>query len=137
MTTITIPAARVLQGSLSLFSTAIKVKDLVTPGFYSVDKLDAESATLYKYNGVELFCRFSIPFFTRMMDRATLTAEKMTVALRDCFDAMDGEYAGVGHPDFWMTGGKAGMLNSGALNVIVQEMTVALHKTGMPLDAEF
>lgn len=97
---------------------------------------DGESDTLYKFNGIELFCRFSIPFFTRMMDRGSFTVEKMAQALQDCFDGMDGEYAGVGHPDFWVTGGKAGMLNQAALTVIVQEMATALHKTGMAADVE-
>lgn len=42
MTTITVPAARVQQGSLSLFATAISVRNLMMPGFYSVDTLDPD-----------------------------------------------------------------------------------------------
>ncbi|MCZ4088754.1 DGQHR domain-containing protein [Sinorhizobium psoraleae] len=39
-TTITIPAARVRQGDLTLYATALKVRDLIRPGFYTVETLD-------------------------------------------------------------------------------------------------
>lgn len=42
LATITVPAAKARQGNLSIFSTAIRVGDLVQPGFYSVDTLDPE-----------------------------------------------------------------------------------------------
>ena len=42
MPAITIPAAKVQQGSLQLFATSIKVRDLVATGFYSVETLDPE-----------------------------------------------------------------------------------------------
>lgn len=45
MTTITIPAARVKQGDLVLFATSIKVRDLTTDKFYSVETLDPESTS--------------------------------------------------------------------------------------------
>ena len=40
MPKIHIPAARVRQGSLVLYTTALKVKDLVSHNFYSVETLD-------------------------------------------------------------------------------------------------
>ena len=40
MTQIHIPAARVKQGDLLLYTTALKVKDLVSDKFYNVEKLD-------------------------------------------------------------------------------------------------
>lgn len=92
---------------------------------------DGSPSTLYKYNGVDLFCRFSIPFFTRMMDKQNFTVSTMKDTLELCFDGMDGQYAGVGHPDFWATGGTAGMLNAAALGEIVKEMAAALHKSGV------
>ena len=97
---------------------------------------DGDSATLYKSNSVELFCRFSIPFFTRMMDRRSFTVDAMARALRDCFELVDGEYAGVGHPEFWQTGGTAGKLNSSALSTMAHDLTTALHKTNMTADVE-
>lgn len=97
---------------------------------------NGESATLYKTIGVELFCRFSVPFFTRQMDRGQLKVDAMAKTLRACFDHMDGEYAGVGHPEYWVTGGSAGKLNSGALSAINHQMTVALHKTNNALEIE-
>ena len=97
---------------------------------------DGDSETLYKYNGVELFCRFSIPFFMRLMDKGTFKVEDIKATLEQCFEDMDGEYAGVGHPEFWKTGGKAGMLNAAAIGVIVQEMAAGLHKSGMATEIE-
>jgi hypothetical protein len=66
-----------------------------------------------------------------MMDKGTFKVEAMKSALEQCFENLDGEYAGVGHPEFWKTGGKAGMLNAAAFGVIVQELAGALHKSGM------
>ena len=40
MTTIHIPAARVQQGDLVLYATALKVKDLVSNNFYNIETLD-------------------------------------------------------------------------------------------------
>ena len=37
---ITLPVAKSVQGDLVLYSTSIKVKNLVSPGFYSVEELD-------------------------------------------------------------------------------------------------
>ncbi|HEY8591534.1 MAG TPA: DGQHR domain-containing protein [Sphingomicrobium sp.] len=97
---------------------------------------DGDSDTLYKYNGVELFSRFSVPFFMRMMDKGSFKVEDMKGALERCFENMDGEFAGVGHPEFWKTGGKAGMLNAAAIAAMVQEMAGALHKSGMSAEIE-
>jgi hypothetical protein len=55
----------------------------------------------------------------------------MEKLLRSCLDNVEGDYAGVGHPDFWAKGGKASFLNAGAINVISQEMAKALHKASM------
>lgn len=88
---------------------------------------DGNSSVLYKYNGVELFCKFSIPFFMKLQDRNSFTVGTMETLLRTCFDNMEGEYAGVGHPDWWAKGGKASFLNAGAINVVSQEMAKALH----------
>ncbi len=92
---------------------------------------DGDATTLFKYNGVELFCRFSIPFFVKMMDKSSFTVAAMAEQLQATFDNMEGEYAAVGHPEWWHLGGKAGMLNSAALTVAVQEMARALHKSSL------
>lgn len=92
---------------------------------------DEGDSVLYKYNGAELFCKFSIPFFMKLQDRGNFTVPTMQALLQSCFDAMEGEYAGVGHPDWWAKGGKASFLNAGAINVVSQEMTRALHKASM------
>lgn len=89
---------------------------------------DGNSETLYKYGGVELFCKFSIPFFVKLQDGKSFTVQTMEKVLRECFEKVEGDYAGVGHPDWWKTGGQAGRLNSGALTIVCQEMTKALHK---------
>ncbi len=88
---------------------------------------DGSASVLYKYNGVELFCKFSIPFFIRLQDKGSFTVTTMQALLQSCFDNMEGEYAGVGHPEWWSKGSKASFLNSGAINVVSQEMSKALH----------
>jgi DGQHR domain-containing protein len=97
---------------------------------------DGDSETLYKYGGVELFCKFSIPFFMKLQDRGSYTVSTMEKLLKDCFENVEGDYAGVGHPDWWKTGGQAGRLNSGALNIVCQEMTKALHKVSAQAQIE-
>jgi DGQHR domain-containing protein len=89
---------------------------------------DGEDPVLYKYNGIELFCRFSIPFFMKCQDRASFTVETMKQLLQSCFDNVEGEYAGVGHPDWWSKGGAAGNLNASAIGAVYQAMTIALNK---------
>ena len=44
MALLNLPAARVQQGDLTLFSTAIKVKILIQDNFYSVETLDPSDA---------------------------------------------------------------------------------------------
>jgi DGQHR domain-containing protein len=93
---------------------------------------DGDSETLYKYNGIELFCRFSIPFFMRVQNEGNdFTVGGMEMLLRACFENVEGDYAGVGHPEWWKTGGQAGRLNAGALGIIVQEMTQALNRSSL------
>jgi DGQHR domain-containing protein len=89
---------------------------------------DGNSDTLYKTNGVDLFCRFSIPFFMKLQDRGSFTVPTMEKLLRECLENVEGDYAGVGHPDWWKTGGQAGRLNAGAIGFVNQELTKALHK---------
>lgn len=55
----------------------------------------------------------------------------MKKVLSECFENVEGEYAGVGHPDWWAKGNKASFLNAGAINVVSQEMSKALHKVSM------
>src|SRR5688572_27837072 len=43
MTKIHVPAARVRQGTLVLYATALKVRDLISENFYSVETLDPEN----------------------------------------------------------------------------------------------
>ena len=54
--------------------------------------------------------------------------------LRSCFENVEGEYAGVGHPEWWTKGSSASFLNAGAINVVSQEMTKALHRASMKAD---
>src|SRR5262249_31929011 len=97
---------------------------------------DGDSETLYKYGGVELFCKFSIPFFVKLQDRGNFTVPTMQKLLLECFDKMEGDYAGAGHPEWWKTGGQAGRLNAGALTKVCQDMTTALHRTTATVEIE-
>ena len=97
---------------------------------------DGTSSVLYKYNGVELFCKFSIPFFMKLQDKGNYTVQTMRDFLLSCFENVEGEYAGVGHSEWWAKGGKASFLNAGAINIVSQEMSKALHKTSMKISIE-
>lgn len=92
--------------------------------------LDAgKPSVLYKYNGVELFLRFSTPLFNKLQNINDFKISTMEDILTQTFENVDGEYAGVGHPDWWLSGsGAAGGLNSGAIGKVQQELTKALHK---------
>ena len=97
---------------------------------------DGEASVLYRYNGVELFCRFSIPFFTNLQNDGKFTVDAMKGLLSDCLDNVEGEYAGVGHAQWWTRGGKASGLNAAAISQVAQEMAKALHKPSMSADIE-
>jgi DGQHR domain-containing protein len=97
---------------------------------------DGSASVLYKYNGVELFCKFSIPFFTRLLDQRKFTVGAMQQLLGSSFENVEGEYAGVGHPDWWAKGSKASFLNAGAINVVSQEMSKALHRASLTAPIE-
>lgn len=92
---------------------------------------DGNSATLYKYNGVELFCKFSIPFFMKLQERGSFSVPTMEKLLKSCLENVEGDYAGVGHPDWWTTRGQAGRLNPGAITMVSHDLTKALHKASM------
>jgi DGQHR domain-containing protein len=95
-----------------------------------------EPTVLFKYNGVELFCKFAVPFFNKMLNMPDFKVSTMQALLGTTFEEVEGEYAGVGHTDFWVKGGTASFLNSGALNVINAELVKALHKTNFRKDIE-
>jgi DGQHR domain-containing protein len=87
-----------------------------------------EATVLFKYNGVELFCKFCVPFFNRMVNLSDYKVATMQGLLQEVFDNVDGDAAGVGHTDFWVKGGTASGLNTGALSKINTELVKALHK---------
>ena len=89
---------------------------------------DGGDSVLYKYNGVELFCKFSMPFFMKLQDKGSFTVMTMKDLLHTCFENVEGDYAGVGHPDWWATGGTASFLNAGAINQVAQALSIALNK---------
>lgn len=101
------------------------------------DRLDNGNDTvLFKYNGVELFSKFSTPFFMKLHDKGSFTVATMSSLLEACFENVEGDYAGVGHPDWWAKGSSASFLNAAAINVVYQEMSKALHKSSMGGDIE-
>lgn len=97
---------------------------------------DGSTSVLYRYNGVELFCRFSIPLFIKLQEDRSYTVDTIKGLLRDCFKNVEGEYAGVGHPQWWARGRTASGLNVAAIGRVVQEMTKALHKPSMSSSIE-
>ncbi len=84
---------------------------------------------LYKFNGIELFSRFSTPLFTKLQNMNDFKVTTIESVLQETFDNLDGDNAGVGHSDWWLSGtGAASSLNATAINKIFQELTKALHK---------
>jgi hypothetical protein len=90
-----------------------------------------DDSVLFKYNGVELFCKFSTPVFMRLHDRGNFTVSTIEKLLTECFENIEGEYAGVGHPDWWAKGSNASLLNAAAINNVYHEMSKALYKVSM------
>lgn len=92
--------------------------------------LDADRPTvLYKYNGMELFSRFSVPLFTKLHNKGDYKVATIESTLREVFDNLDGELVGLGHSDWWLSGtGVAGGMNSAAIGKAHSELTKALHK---------
>lgn len=90
---------------------------------------EPEPTVLFKYNGVELFCKFCVPFFNKMINLADFKVSTMQTLLNHVFDNVEGDGTGVGHTDFWIKGGTASGLNTGALSKINSEMLKALHKS--------
>lgn len=88
-----------------------------------------KSLVLFKYNGVELFCKFCVPFFNKMINLTDYKVATMQNLLAKVFENVDSAATGVGHIDFWAKGGKASGLNAGALSKINAEMVKALHKS--------
>ncbi len=88
-----------------------------------------EPTVLFKYNGVELFCRYCVPFFNRMINMSDFKVTTMQTLLEEVFENVEGDAVGVGHTDFWIKGSTASGLNSGALSKINTEMVKALHKS--------
>jgi DGQHR domain-containing protein len=94
-----------------------------------------EPTVLFKYNGIQLFCRFCVPFFSQIHNTndngGGFTVPAMENLLKATFENLDGENSMIGHPQWWNSGskGKASYLNSGALHRIASEMANALYKT--------
>lgn len=88
-----------------------------------------EQSVLFKYNGVELFCKFWVPFINKMVNMPDFKFTTMQILLEEVFENTEGDAVGVGHSDFWVKGGKASGLNTGALSKINAEMVKALHKS--------
>jgi DGQHR domain-containing protein len=88
-----------------------------------------EPTVLFKYNGVELFCRFCVPFFNKMINMNDFKVATMQTLFEQVFENVEGDAVGVGHTDFWLKGSTASGLNAGALSKINNEMVKALHKS--------
>lgn len=93
-----------------------------------------EPTVLFKYNGVDLFCRFCVPFYNRMVNMADYKVSTMQTLLEKVFENAEGDAAGVGHSDFWVKGATASGLNTSALSKINIELLKALHKPVDDLD---
>ena len=90
---------------------------------------DEEPTVLFKSIGVELFCKFCVPFFSKMVNMPDYKISTMQNLLEQVFENVEGDGVGVGHTDFWVRGATASGLNSSALSKINTEMVKALHRS--------
>lgn len=90
-----------------------------------------ENSVLFKYNGVFLFCMFSVPFLNLLLTKKDFKVQTMEQLLRKTFSLVDGEFSGIGHPEYWEPGGTAGSFNSGALRKINKALIDALYEADM------
>ncbi len=75
---------------------------------------------------------FSVAFFGRLVHLSNgFHVDTMQNVLRECFEAAEGGAAGIGHVDFWHSGGKASGLNSAAVSKVYQELVAALHRSSI------
>jgi hypothetical protein len=63
----------------------------------------------------------------KCQNKGSFTVGTMQTLLGAALDNVEGEFAGVGHPDWWAKGATASGLNSGALNAVYHEMAKALN----------
>jgi DGQHR domain-containing protein len=79
--------------------------------------LDVDKPTvLFKYNGLELFCRFATPLFNKLQNINNFKVATIQSLLKQTFDNLDGDSAALGHPEWWLSGsGPAGGLNASAM----------------------
>jgi DGQHR domain-containing protein len=103
------------------------------------DELETDEETvLFKSIGVDLFCRFSGPFVSRLASEKDFKVSTMRGVLRQALDSVEGEYAGVGHSDWWLSGsGPAGRLNASALARINSELVKGLTAAAVVKDPTF
>ncbi len=96
-----------------------------------------EPTVLYKYFGVDLFSRFSIPFFHKLEGMGKgFKVETMKKVLEETFENIEGDYSAVGHPEWWKTGSAVSNLNASAIGRINQDLTKALNKAKFISDVE-
>ena len=94
-----------------------------------IDDDEGSATVLFKSIGVELFCRFSTPFFVQLQESGDYTVDTMKTLLKSCLENMEGDYTGVGHASWWTRGGKASEMNFGTVHHAAQEMARALHRS--------
>ena len=102
------------------------------------DVIGAEdSSPFYKTNGVVLFCMFSTAFLLKIQSMGQgYKVSTMAEALEKCFDSVEGDYAAVGHADWWEEGGPAGKFNQGALRGVATALTHALNRVESSAEIE-
>ena len=98
------------------------ITDLINPG---------TQTTLYKYVGFEQFTQFFVPFIIHILNKhgQKFSVDFIKSVLREVFDNLEGDGAGIGTSDFWDIGGQAGKFSSGARNQITKNMVQVLAKT--------
>jgi DGQHR domain-containing protein len=92
-----------------------------------VDPASDSPTVIYKTNGVELFNTVSPTIFTHLATKNDFKKDTIKALLRKGFENLPPEHMGVGHPDWWQSGGGASGLNRGAIGKLASALGHAIN----------
>ena len=86
-----------------------------------------DNSVFFKYTGLEIFNRFSITMFEKLINRKDFQKEAIKSELQHVFANMESEHAAIQHSDWWRTGGPASSINAAGYPAIVNALRAALY----------
>jgi DGQHR domain-containing protein len=124
----------VLVANNPLLEKEAKIQNVIFTNYWQAitDLINPSTqTTLYKYVGFEQFSQFFVPFISHILNKhgSKFTIDVMKGILKEVFDNLEGDGAGIGTSEFWDIGGQAGKFSSGARSQITKNMVQVLAKT--------